>query len=42
MQKKVVYKAEDGMDRKNILCTTYQKRGFYDQTRDGFSQIWIS
>lgn len=36
MQKEIVYKVEEGMDRKKILCTTYQMRNFYDQMRDGF------
>lgn len=36
MPKEIVYKVEEGMDRKNVLCTTYQMRNFYDQMRDGF------
>lgn len=36
MQKEIVYRVEEGMDRKKILCTTYQMRNFYDQMRDGF------
>lgn len=36
MARRIVYKVEDGMDRKEILCTTYQMRNFYDQFRDGF------
>lgn len=36
MKKKIVHRIEDGMDRKGVLCTTYQMRNFYDQMRDGF------
>lgn len=36
MSKQVVYRVEDGMDRKEILCTTYQMRNFYSQFHDGF------
>ena len=36
MEKQVVFRVEDGMDRKNILCTTYQMRNFYTQFHDGF------
>lgn len=36
MTKKVVYRVEDGMDRDDLLCTTYQMRNFYAQFRDGF------
>jgi len=36
MTKKIVYRVEEGMDRKNLLCTTYQMRNFYAQLRDGF------
>ena len=36
MAKEIVHRVEDGMDRHNILCTTYQMRNFYDQFRDGF------
>lgn len=36
MSKKVVFRVEDGMDRKNLLCTTYQMRNFYAQFHDGF------
>ena len=34
--KEIVYRVEDGMNRENILCTTYQMRNFYDQFRDGY------
>ena len=34
--KEVVFRVEDGMDRENILCTTYQMRNFYTQFHDGF------
>ena len=36
MNKKIVYRVEDDMDRNEILCTTYQMRNFYSQFRDGF------
>lgn len=36
MEKKIVYRVEDGMNRQGILCTTYQMRNFYDQFRDGY------
>lgn len=36
MEKKIVYKIEDGMDPQDVLCTTYQMRNFYSQFRDGF------
>lgn len=36
MDKEIVYRVEDGMDREKILCTTYQMRNFYMQFRDGF------
>lgn len=36
MDKKVVYRVEEGMNREEILCTTYQMRNFYSQFRDGF------
>ena len=36
MDKDIVYRVEDGMDREKILCTTYQMRNFYKQFRDGF------
>lgn len=34
--KKIVYRVEDGDNREEILCTTYQMRNFYDQFRDGY------
>lgn len=34
--KKVVFRVEDGMNREELLCTTYQMRNFYSQFRDGF------
>lgn len=34
--KKIVHRVEDGMDREEILCTTYQMRNFYQQFHDGF------
>ena len=36
MNKEIVYRIEDGMDREKVLCTTYQMRNFYLQFRDGF------
>jgi ubiquinone/menaquinone biosynthesis C-methylase UbiE len=36
MPKQIVYKIEPGMDRENVLCTTYQMRNFYRQFGDGF------
>lgn len=36
MEKKIVHRVEDGMDRQKILCTTYQMRNFYDQFKDGY------
>ena len=33
---KVVYRVEDGMERREILATTYQMRNFYRQLGDGF------
>lgn len=36
MSRKVVYRVEEGMDREEILCTTYQMRNFYNQFHDGF------
>ena len=38
-EKKVVFRVEDGMNREDILCTTYQMRNFYMQFKDGFFQI---
>jgi len=34
--RKVVHKVEPGMDRREILATTYQMRNFYRQFGDGF------
>lgn len=34
--KKIVKRVEDGMDPRNVLCTTYQMRNFYLQFHDGF------
>lgn len=34
--KKIVHKVTEGMDRTDILCTTYQMRNFYRQLGDGF------
>lgn len=36
---KIVYRVEDGMDRSEILCTTYQMRNFYRQFGDGFFSV---
>lgn len=36
MDKEVVYRIEDGMDREKVLCTTCQMRNFYSQFRDGY------
>jgi 2-polyprenyl-3-methyl-5-hydroxy-6-metoxy-1,4-benzoquinol methylase len=36
MEKKIVYKVEEGMDPSSIYCTTYQMRNFYAQFADGF------
>jgi len=35
-EKQIVFKVEPGMDRDDILCTTYQMRNFYRQLGDGF------
>jgi ubiquinone/menaquinone biosynthesis C-methylase UbiE len=32
----MVHRVEEGMDRQEILCTTYQMRNFYRQLGDGF------
>ena len=37
--KKIVLKVEEGMDRQEILCTTYQMRNFYAQMSDGFFKV---
>lgn len=34
--KKIVHKIEEGMNREDVLCTTYQMRNFFTQFRDGF------
>lgn len=34
--KQIVHKVEKGMNREEILCTTYQMRNFYSQFKDGF------
>jgi len=36
MTKRIVHRVEEGMDRQEILCTTYQMRNFYRQLGDGF------
>jgi len=36
MTKKIVHRVDDGMNRQEILCTTYQMRNFYRQLGDGF------
>lgn len=36
MSKPIVYKIEDGMDPRDVLCTTYQMRNFYRQMGDGY------
>jgi SAM-dependent methyltransferase len=36
MTKKIVFRVEDGMDRRDILATTYQMRNFYRQLGDGY------
>ena len=36
MAKKIVFRVEDGMNREELLCTTYQMRNFYTQFKDGF------
>ena len=33
---KIVYRVEENEDRRDILCTTYQMRNFYQQFHDGF------
>jgi len=37
--KKIVLKIEDGMDPRDVLCTTYQMRNFYKQMHDGFFSV---
>ena len=39
MNKQIVYRVEDDMDREDILCTTYQMRNFYRQMGDGFFSV---
>lgn len=41
MTKQIVFRVEDDMNRKDILCTTYQMRNFYRQLGDGFFPAWI-
>lgn len=36
MTKQIVHRIEEGMDRREVLCTTYQQRNFYRQLSDGF------
>ena len=36
MERKIVYKIEDGMNPADVYCTTYQMRNFYKQMADGF------
>lgn len=35
-EKHIVFKIEEGMDRSQVLATTYQMRNFYEQLHDGF------
>jgi len=37
--KTIVKRVEDGMNREDILCTTYQMRNFYRQLGDGFFSV---
>lgn len=39
MNRQVVYRVDPGMDRQDILCTTYQMRNFYRQLGDGFFSV---
>ena len=39
MSKQIVHRVEDGMNRQDILCTTYQMRNFYRQFGDGFFSV---
>jgi 2-polyprenyl-3-methyl-5-hydroxy-6-metoxy-1,4-benzoquinol methylase len=39
MPRKVVYKVEPGMDRRELEATTYQMRNFYRQLGDGFFSV---
>lgn len=36
---KIVHKIESGMDRHNVLCTTYQMRNMYRQFGDGYFTV---
>ena len=36
MPRKIVYKVEDGVDPREVYCTTYQMRNFFKQMADGF------
>jgi SAM-dependent methyltransferase len=36
MRGRIVHRVEEGMDRQEILCTTYQMRTFYRQMGDGY------
>ena len=40
MDKEIVYRVEDGMDREKILCTTYQMRIFICSSETDFLPIW--
>lgn len=35
-EKQIVHRIEDGMDRQDVLATTYQMRNFYRQLADGY------
>lgn len=37
--KKIVHKITDGIDRQDVLATTYQMRNFYRQFNDGFFSV---
>jgi SAM-dependent methyltransferase len=39
MDKQIVHRIEDGMDRQQVMCTTYQMRNFYKQFGDGFFSV---
>ena len=36
MDRKIVYKIEEGTDPSQVYCTTYQMRNFFQQFADGF------
>ncbi len=36
MSRKIVHKIEEGLDPRDVYCTTYQMRNFYQQFADGF------